>query len=70
MDPYLLKMTFFWTIVSRIIRHYRKSKTEPRIETYLPEGIKFILTYVFIYIFGIAILGFFEGTSIIINKIF
>ena len=70
MDPYMLKATFFWALVSRISRLYFKSKREPRVETYLPEGMKFILTYVFIYIFGIAILGFFEGTSILINKIF
>lgn len=69
MDPILMKAAFFWAIVSRVHRQYVKSKNEELVETNLPEGIKFMLTYVFIYMFSLFLIGFFDGTAILIQKI-
>lgn len=70
MDPILMKAAFFWAIVSRVHRHYLKSKREEVIETNLPEVIKFMLTYVFIYMFSMFLLGFFDAITILTQKIF
>lgn len=69
MDPFTLKITFMGAIISRMFRHYKKSKQGTRVETYLPEGIKFLLTWLFIYLFTWVFVDVYLALVLITNKI-
>jgi hypothetical protein len=44
-----VEATFAYTLIIRFMRLYAKSKNEPKVEVQLPEGAKFLLTYVAMY---------------------
>lgn len=67
MDESLIKICFAYAILARITRHYIKSKYPPNIEVNLPEGIKFLLTWVFIYIFTLVIISITQSIQILFN---
>lgn len=59
-----------YAIIARLYRLYKKSKSPQHIEVYLPEGVKFLLTWVFIYIFTMLFAATLDVIGIIFNKIF
>lgn len=68
-DLFLLKISFVYAIVVRFYRTWYKSHNDIRVQTYLPEGIKFMLTVLFIYYFTILILAFFESIRMAVEFI-
>jgi hypothetical protein len=70
MDAFVLKISFAYAIIARMYRLYKKSKQPDQVEVYLPEGIKFLLTWVFIYLFTILFGATMDAIGIIFNKIF
>jgi hypothetical protein len=66
---FLLKLSFAYALISRFIRNYVKSKREFKVEVNLPEGIKFLLTWVFIYIFAWVFADVYLALVLIFNKI-
>lgn len=69
-DEVMLKWAFFYAIISRVYRHWYKSKHDIQVSVNLPEGIKFMLTMVFIYTFGLMIYHTSRGFSLFIAEIF
>lgn len=45
----IVETTFAYTLIIRFMRLYAQSKNESRVEVHVPEGIKFLLTYVAMY---------------------
>lgn len=64
-DLFILKCSFAYAIVMRVYRHWYKRNNEIHVETYLPEGIKFMLTMLFIYLFIYTTMAFFEGIEMV-----
>ena len=72
MDPLTAKISFAYAIIVRVYRLHKMSKnTDPlRVEVHLPEGMKFLLTWAFIYIFTILFDAVLYATQNVIDKIF
>ena len=64
-DLFILKCSFAYAIVMRVYRHWYKQNNEIHVETYLPEGIKFMLSMLFIYLFIYTTMAFFEGIEMV-----
>lgn len=60
----LVKISFLYAILTRCARHFIKQRKPQRVEVNLPEGIKFLLTWGFIYGFTLV---FMVLSSFIIN---
>ena len=60
----IIKISFLYAILVRIARHFIKQRKPQRVEVNLPEGLKFLLTWAFIYGFTII---FMSISSFIIN---
>jgi hypothetical protein len=72
MDPFIAKISFVYAIIARVYRLRKKSKnpdSEP-VKVHIPEGMKFLLTWAFIYGFTILFEATLYGTQNIIDKIF
>lgn len=50
-----LEFAFAYSLVLRIMRLYKKSKSENHVEVHLPEGVKFLITFGLIYVWLIFI---------------